>query len=240
MGAAFFAVADGDMALARRAARYMAERAWARREELTGNLPSPAEAVKAAIAAPEGPVVLMDVGDNVGAGSPANSTVLFDEIVKQNGSDALVVLYDPAAVGRCVAAGVGQRVTVAGVEGVLRVLADGRFIEREVRHGGWGACDQGLTAVVETADGHTVVVTSRRMAPMSLQQVLSLGVRPEWKKIVIAKGVVAPRAAYAPVAKEIVLVDTPGVTSDNPRHFDYKHRRKPLYPLEADEGYLPG
>jgi microcystin degradation protein MlrC len=91
--------------------------------------------------------------------------------------------------------------------------------------------------VVETDDGHTVVLTSKRMAPMSLEQILSLGIRPEAKKILIVKGVVAPRAAYEPIAAEIVLVDTAGVTSDNPGCFAYRHRRKPLYPLEADARY---
>jgi microcystin degradation protein MlrC len=51
------------------------------------------------------------------------------------------------------------------------------------------------------------------------------------------KGVVAPRAAYEPVVAEVVLVDTPGVTADNPDHFAYQHRRRPLYPLEADAEY---
>ena len=53
------------------------------------------------------------------------------------------------------------------------------------------------------------------------------------------KGVVAPRAAYEPVAGEIVLVDTPGLTSDNPRHFVYRRRRRPLYPLEDLSSRLP-
>jgi hypothetical protein len=39
-------------------------------------------------------------------------------------------------------------------------------------------------------------------------------------------------------AGEIVLVDAHGLTSDNPRRFDYRNRRRPLYPLEdlADFG----
>lgn len=247
MGAAFFAVADGDAELARRAARYMAERAWARRAELTAGLPSAEEAVAHALAAERGPVVIMDVGDNVGAGSPADSTVLFAEVMRQKGRDALVVLCDGEAVQACLEKGPGKRVQlrVGGktddrhglpveVEGVIRTLSDGHFEEREVRHGGWGACDQGLTAVVETVEGHTVVLTSRRMAPMSLEQILSLGIHPERKKILIVKGVVAPRAAYEPVAAEILLADTPGVTSDNPRHFLYRQRRVPLYPLEPE------
>src|SRR5205823_3746408 len=88
--------------------------------------------------------------------------------------------------------------------------------------GGWKYNDQGVTAVVETTQKHTVVLTSRRMAPMSLEQILSLGIHPERKQILIVKGVVAPRAAYAPVAGEIVLVDTPGVTADDPGAFEYR------------------
>ncbi|MBL8174747.1 MAG: M81 family metallopeptidase [Bryobacterales bacterium] len=245
MGAAFFAVADGDRELARKAARHMADRAWARRADLTAGLPSVSEAVAHAIQAARAPVTIMDVGDNVGAGSPADSTILFEEILRRKGRNAMVILCDPEAVAQCLTRGVGQRIRlrVGGktdsrhgapveVEGMIRTLSDGHFEERQVRHGGWGVCEQGLTAVVETPEEHTVVLTSRRMAPMSLEQVLSLGIHPERKQILIAKGVVAPRAAYEPVSAEIVLADTPGVTSDNPRHFDYRRRRRPLYPLE--------
>ena len=237
MGASFFATADGNKDLARKAARYMAERAWDRREELAGPLPGPAEAVKNALLSSAAPIVLMDIGDNVGAGSPGDSTILFSEILRQTGRDALVILCDPDAVQACLAKGPGQRICIGAggkVEGVIRTLSDGRFVERQVRHGGWGAYDQGITAVVETAEGHTVILTSRRMAPMSLEQILSLGVRPQDKKILIVKGAVAPRAAYEPIAAEIVLVDTPGVTSDNPGNFDYKNRRRPLFPLEQE------
>ena len=238
MGVSLVAVADNDLELARRAAQHMAARVWSLRDDLTGELPSPADAVRAALASTEAPIAFMDVGDNVGAGSPANSTVLIREVINQNGRDAMVILHEPEAIQACLAKGPGQtiRLTVGEpkitIEGVIRSLSDGRFVERKVRHGGWGACDQGITAVVETAEGHTFVLTTRRMAPMSLEQVLSLGIKPELKKILIVKGVVAPRAAYEPVSARIVLVDTPGVTSDNPRHFEYKHRRSPLFPLD--------
>jgi microcystin degradation protein MlrC len=75
------------------------------------------------------------------------------------------------------------------------------------------------------------------MAPMSLEQILSLGIKPETKQILIVKGVIAPQAAYAPIAKSIVLVDTPGATSANPANFSFKHRRRPLYPLEPEAEY---
>ena len=46
------------------------------------NVP-PAEAVAQAIAHPEGPVVLVDVGDNIGGGTPGDGTVILAELLRQ-------------------------------------------------------------------------------------------------------------------------------------------------------------
>ena len=240
MGASFLAVTDGDPTLARRAAQWLARRAWDRRHEFAVQLPSVGEAVRLAALSNRIPVVLMDVGDNVGGGSPGDSTVLFAEILRQGVPNALVVLYAPEAVRACAVAGVRGDVRIDSpieLAGTVRTLSDGRYIETRVRHGGWKYNDQGITAVVETKEQHTVVFTSRRMAPMSLEQILSLGIHPERKRILIVKGAVAPRAAYEPVAGEIVLVDTPGVTADDPGQFEYRRRRRPLYPLEREAEY---
>jgi microcystin degradation protein MlrC len=188
---------------------------------------------------------LFDVGDNVGGGSPADSTVLLEEILRQGVPNCLAVLYDPESVSACVAAGVRNTVRLSvgaktdkmhgspvAIEGMVRTLTDGRFVEHEARHGGWGRNDQGITAVVETADETTVVLTSRRMAPMSLQQLLSVGIAPRNKRAIVVKGVIAPRAAYEPVCAEIVTVDTPGVTTGDPGRFTYRHRRAEMYPLD--------
>ena len=214
------------------AVEYLASRAWARRDELIAKLPTPAEAVAAAMIAPAKPVVLMDIGDNVGGGSAADSLVLFEECLRQGARNALVVLYAPAQVERCVAVGIGHQINLGFCAGHVKLLSDGLFTERKVRHGGWMHCDQGLTAVVETPENHTVILTTRRMAPMSLEQIRSVGVIPETKDILIVKGVVAPQAAYREVAAEIVLVDTPGPTANDPASFTYQHRSRPMFPME--------
>jgi microcystin degradation protein MlrC len=250
MGASFLAVADGDMQLARTAARRMADRAWNCRGEFQIELPSVQEAVRLAGESGKTPVVLMDVGDNVGGGSPGDSTILLAEILRQQFRNSLVVLYDPAAARACAQAGVRRSIELdAGgktddrhgapvrIRGRIRTLSDGLFFETQVRHGGWGAGDQGLTAVIETEEQHTIVLTSHRMAPMSLEQILSLGIKPERKQMIVVKGVVAPRAAYEPIAAEIILADTPGATSADPSRFAYEARRKPLFPLELDARY---
>jgi microcystin degradation protein MlrC len=196
------------------------------------------------------PIVLMDVGDNVGGGSAGDSAVLLAEVMKQKGTNALVVLYDPASVRDCIATGVKGSVvlSVGGktdqrhgqpiqITGRVRLISDGIFIENQVRHGGWSLNDQGVTVVLETEHQHTVILTSHRMPPLSLEQLLSLGVKPEQKRILIVKGVVAPRAAYEPIAAGIILVDSPGATSADLLGFEYRHRRRPLYPLELEAVY---
>jgi len=250
MGMSFLAIHDGDPVAAREAARFMADRAWDRREALQGDVPSITEALQYADAAPEGPIVLMDVGDNIGAGSSADSTFLLAEARRLGIRSYLQTLYDPEAVGDCAEVGVGSGITmtVGGktddmhgepvmVTGTVRALSDGLYEDPLPTHGGWRFFDGGTSAVLETTDGHTLLLTSKRVGNTSLEQLYSVGVRPENFKVVVAKGVVSPRPAYSRVAKEIVLVNTPGVTTTDLTFFTYKHRRHPLYPFELDTQY---
>jgi microcystin degradation protein MlrC len=252
MGASFIAVADGDLELAQRAANQMARESWEQRAAFASSLASIDEAVAIAAGAGETPVALFDVGDNTGAGSAADSTFLLQALLAHRVPNCLAVLCDPDAVQLCLQAGIGGTVTttVGGktdalhgtpvpVTGRVRTFTDGIFVEREIRHGGWGGGDQGLTAVLELPDETTLILTSRRMAPMSLQQILSTGCQPSSKRAIIVKGVVAPRAAYAPICPRILLVDTPGSTAGNPSRFSYRHCRRPIYPLDTDTIYSP-
>ncbi len=113
MGAAFYALADGDPAAARDAARWMAERAWGRLAELA-HAPSftPRQALEHAMRAPRGPILLLDVGDNVGAGSAGDSTFILAEAQRLGLRSLLQTVRDPEAVETCVAAGVGSTVTL--------------------------------------------------------------------------------------------------------------------------------
>jgi microcystin degradation protein MlrC len=250
MGTGFLAVSDGDAAAARDAARWMALRAWANREQFVGDTPSPEEALKMAAAADRGPVVLMDVGDNIGGGSSADSTVLLAEAKRLGIGSYLQTLYDPEAVSACVAAGVGADLTlkVGGktddlhgspveVTGRVRLISDGKYEETTPVHGGFRFFDDGIRVVLETTDDHTLVLTSRRTGNTTRQQMYSAGIRPEDKRVVVAKGVVSPRPAYEPIAAQIILVNTPGVTTSDLSFFEYRRRRRPLYPFESDATY---
>ena len=76
------------------------------------------------------------------------------------------------------------------------------------------------------------MVTSRRQPPFSLKQLTTFGVDPADFHILIVKGVNAPIAAYEPVCKYLLRVNTAGSTTADMKLLDYQHRRRPLFPFE--------
>ena len=243
-GPAFVVVTDNDSQLARSEADRLSEMLWNVRGQLTLDLPDAAQAVEQAIASESHPVILVEMGDNIGGGSPGDSTFVLAELQRQGASGFVVVLYDPAAVQTCIQAGVGAAVALdvggkadnlhgapVSIQGNVRLIHDGRYEETQPRHGGQRYHDQGLTVIVAVRDS-LVVLTSRRQTPFSLQQLLSLGIDPTAMRMVVVKAAVAYRAAYEPIAGQIIEVDTPGLTAVNPLHFEYHNVRRPLFPLD--------
>ena len=70
------------------------------------------------------------------------------------------------------------------------------------------------------------------MVPFSIKQLTSCNLDPAHFRILVAKGVHAPVAAYAPVSKHLIRVDTPGVTAVNPARFTYRNIPRPMFPLD--------
>lgn len=250
-GASVVAVAFSSRDAAEEAAKEFAQSVWSHRHELSSQPPEAEAAVRKAAAEARWPTVLADLGDNIGGGSAADSTLIAHEILRQNGPRFVSVIYDPAAVEACVEAGPGQEVHLnAGghidknappltVHGRVKSLNDGRYEELEARHGGVRFHDQGLTAVIATDRGDTIVCTSHRQAPFSLRQLTSLGIDPVQAQIIIVKAAVAFRAAYEPIAASIVEVDTPGLTTANPARFGYRNLKRPILPLDPMPADLP-
>jgi microcystin degradation protein MlrC len=240
MGPSVIAVAEGDRSLARVVADDLAERMWQHRRAFRVPCPGPSVAIRLALESDRKPVVLVDLGDNVGGGSAGDGTVLLAELIRSGARDAVVVLYDPEAVAASRAAGVGARFerAVGGrvdrrhgeplpVCGVVRSLHDGTWVEDQPRHGGRRFNDQGATAVIELEGPIRLVLNSLRTPPFSLGQLTSLGIEPERQAILVVKAAVAYKAAYGPIAGRIIEVDTPGLTSLDLSRFTYRHASLP-------------
>jgi len=246
MGSAVLVIADNDLKAAQTAADEMGRLMWDRRADFDPHFLSVEAAVSLAAARLERPVVLLDMGDNVGGGSPADSTAIVQEWLKRGRSEerAFACLFDPRVAGRACELGAGA--VFEGVVGdpadpvtgrfSIESLHEGKFVETMARHGGFSEFDQGKTVVLRhQGSGLTLMVTERRMAPFSLSQLTSFGIDPESFDLIVAKGVIAPMAAYAPVSKGGFLhVDSPGVTRADMTRLHYRNRRRPLFPFEKD------
>jgi microcystin degradation protein MlrC len=223
---------------------------WASRTKLTLDLPDPATAVKLAMENGKFPVAILDNGDNVGGGSPGDSTFILKELLRQKAQGWVMTIADRQAAEAAFRAGVGQPfdMQVGGktdkmhgepvrVRGRIKSLHDGKFVEPETRHGGYRYWDMGLTAVIEEESStpdlpSLLLLTMKRTMPNSLHSLISNGVYPQREKILVAKGTIAPLAAYEPIAARIIQVDVPGVTAVNPARFTYKNVRRPLWGLQ--------
>ena len=123
------------------------------------------------------------------------------------------------------------------VRGRVKSLHDGKYVETEVRHGGGRYKDMGHTSVIEV-EGSTrdlpnlLLLTNRPTSPNSLHQLVSTGVYPERQKILVAKGTMAPRAAYEPIAARIIEVNSGGATDVNPKRFTFKNIRPGLFGID--------
>jgi microcystin degradation protein MlrC len=249
MGASVIAVTDNQPEKAKEIAQRLSDMLLATRDKLKLNVPDAATAVKQGTASDKFPVVLVEMGDNIGGGSTGDATFLLNELVLQKAQGWVVVVSDPEAVKLAAQAGIGGTFDAAvggktdklhgepvQIRGRVKSLHDGRFRETEIRHGGQRYYDQGLTAVIEV-EGSTrdlqsfVVLTTRRQVPFSIHQLVSCGIYPERQKLLVVKAAVAFRAAYEPVAAKIIEVDTGGVTAINPTRFTYKRVPPDLFGL---------
>ncbi|MCZ7545700.1 MAG: MlrC C-terminal domain-containing protein [Anaerolineae bacterium] len=113
-------------------------------------------------------------------------------------------------------------------------LTDGRFTVEGNDHFAniYGRqVEMGRCALLRCGGIH-LLLTERKTPPGDLAQLRSQGIAPEAMKIIVVKSPVAFRKAYAPIAAEILEVDTPGICAANLHHFPYRKLRRPIFPLD--------
>ena len=243
VGSAAVVVTDNDPQLAQELADELGELFWSLRGEFLKPLTPIPEAVRRAIEAPEGPIVLADVADNPGGGAPGDGTEILRELIRQGaGGVGVATIKDPKAVRRAEEAGVRGAITmeIGGktdgfhgeplrVTATVRTLTDGFFVHKA---GGVGVrANVGRTAVIDV-DGIEIILTERSHAPNDPEIYRRNGIEPTDKKILVLKSRGHFRAAYEPFSKEVIEVDAPGLTTPNLSWFTYSNVPRPLWPLD--------
>jgi microcystin degradation protein MlrC len=203
-----------------------------------------------------GPIVVADFADNPGGGGYGDATGLLKGMLDAKLKNAAFAnMYDPDAAAACTQAGEGAEVTLTlggrldpttgppiQVTGTVIRLSDGNFaLEGPMSKG--VKVKLGSTAVLRVNGSHSprlrrdggidIIITSRRYQVYDQNFFKHAGIDIAKKKAITVKSAHHFRAAFAPIASEIILVDEGGgITSRNFKKLPYKKVRRPVWPLD--------
>ena len=237
-------VGDGDHAAAQREADRLAAAAWEARAQFAVPLVSPADAVAEALAAPEGPILLVDSADGTSSGAPGDSTALLRALLAAPLTrPALLTLVDPEAAPRAARAGVGAELDLlvggkldparhrpVALRGTVERVTAGRFTFAAGVGDGLTA-DMGATAAVRAGSLH-VVLMEQPVPCYDPALYRSVGLEPRDAHIVVVKSPTNFRWTYRDIARRWLYVDAPGASTPRLTALTYRRAPRPLYPLD--------
>ncbi len=193
------------------------------------------------------PIVLADFADNPGGGGYGDSTTLLRAMIDADlGNAAFGMIYDLAAVQTCTEQGLGAHVVVAiggkidprygepiPVTGRVLAVTDGKFKLKGPMMAGT-SINMGPTVVLQVG-GIDIILTSGRFQCNDLMYFEHARVDISNKSVIAVKSAHHFRAAFGPVASEIIVVDGGGgLTSRNFKKLPFENVRRPVYPLDLD------
>ena len=225
----------------------MIDEIWKRRDESSSDYRSIADGIAAARAGTgkKGPLVIADGTDNPGGGGYNDTTPVLQALLDAGIENvAYGTIFDPRTVQQAMKAGVGATIDVelgghtdesmgkpVKAQAVVKMLSDGTFRNDGPMNAGVET-QMGPTAVLRIG-GIDVVTISSRVQTIDLQVFLSQGIDPVAKSVVVVKSVQHFRAAYGPIAREIVLVDSGGICSPDISRLKFTRLRRPIWPFDG-------
>lgn len=246
-------VGDGDQARADAVAARIAALAWAERDgfgyhaEPLGD--SIARAARLADGPGEGPVLLLDHGDNcMSGGTCDNMAVLHEALAQGLTGIAVGPVCDPQAVAALVEAGVGASVTLPVgdkvplpqlevfpesrlLTGKVAAISDGEYVISGPTYTGQ-RIRMGRTALLDIGAAQ-VIVTETPQEHWDLGIFTHIGIDPLKARFLLLKSRMYCRPVFVPLAKAVVECDGEGVTSSRYERFPFRRVARPVYPLDA-------
>jgi microcystin degradation protein MlrC len=238
---------DGDSAAAHAIAEEFMDYAWETRDFTTVKLLPVAEVVALAARGRPGdkPLVIADYTDNPGGGGYGDATALLKGLVERGlDSVAFHAICDPEAIEEGMRAGVGTKLTLSlggktdpsmggrplSLFGEVVCLTNGRFIAYGPMGGGVER-NYGPSMVFRVGGIDIIVITNNGQA-VDLAQFTSLGIDPTRYRTVAVKSMQHFRAAFEPIARDVVLVDTGALCSEIYTPELFTKVRRPVWPLD--------
>jgi len=245
-GARIWVVTDNDAALAARLAEQLGREFWALREQTQTPMLTMAAALDQAADIEGGPVVIADIADNAGGGAMSDSTFILRALLARGTRDAAIgAFWDLGAIQICRDAGVGARITLrlggkcgpasgdpVDLEVVVKAVLDDHF------QLGLNSNDEraplGASVWLQAANDLDIVLVSVRSQVFSPSVFTGLGIALEGKRAIVVKSTQHFHAQFAPLAKKILYVTTPGAISMDFAALPYAVRDLDYWPRLAD------
>lgn len=240
---------QGDPAVHHAFAETLADDIWARRHERINNfltVEQAAERARTWVPA-TGPLIIADYADNPGGGAYGDSTNLLAALLAVELDNACFgPLIDPETAALLHRHSPGETVRIAlggktdprfggeplDLEVELVSLHDGRLVGTGPMLGGL-AMTFGPTAVVAVG-GLSILVVTEPMQMRDLAQFQAFGIDPLKKAVVALKSMQHFRAAFAPIAQEIIVCDSGALCTLAYERLPFEKARRPIWPLDRD------
>jgi len=239
---------DGHHALAQRHADELADRLWSQRALLAYRAAPIPDVIDRALREPSGLIVIPDVSDNPGGGGTGDSVEVLRELLRrQVDRAAFGGLWDPGAVGLLHNAGEGTEITLRlggkvdafhgqplDVTGVVERLHDGTFeYKGPMSRGARGTMGPCAVLRIPTENGRVrVLVHEYRFQVVDPEMFRCVGIEPTAERIVVLKSSVHFRAAFEPIAAQVIEVDGPGLVPQDVASLPWRHVPRPIFPLD--------
>lgn len=243
MGSSVYIVTNNDKPLAQMHADRLGRWIYERRADWQLELPPTRAVLEKARAAGKFPVVLADPNDNLGSGTPGDSTGMLSAFIEANLQDACILyIVDTEAVTACRSAGVGARLQldVGGKSSLLQgspirmdvevvSLVDGPFRYDGPMYAGLMG-NMGPSACIRQ-EGIYVLLVSMREQPFDTSFARLVGLDLHQMRYIGLKSAVHFRAGFESWAGAIYLVGEPSVISED--NLTFRRLKRPVYPFEV-------
>ena len=188
------------------------------------------------------PVVIADPADNAGGGAPSDNTDIARHLIEIGAESAcLGPIWDPVAVRLCFDAGLRAHVPLRF--GGKIAPTSGQPIDAEVeivglRRDAWQSFGPtkvplGDCAAVKVGGVEIVLIANRTQAT-GLELFTNLGIDPRQRKLVVVKSTNHFMAAYGPIARKVIYVESGGPLRRDHRKVPYVKAERPIWPLDPD------
>ena len=249
VGPTVLVTCQGDLQSHQAFVESIADAMWDARFEQMNQYLSVAEAAARCKAWPAGgkPLVVADFSDNPGGGAYGDSTNLLQAMLQAEVTDACFgPMVDPEVAAQLQGHAVGDTVEVKlggktdprfgggplsvrgrlAWRGVGDYTGDGPMIGGQQRS--WG-----LAAVLQI-DGIEVLVVTNAAQMWDLQQFKAFGINPQARRVVALKSAQHFRAAFGPIAGEVIVCDSGALCAPDCSVLPYKNAPRPIFPLDRE------